>query len=375
MTEFDQQMMLRAIALARNGLTTTTPNPRVGCVIVGEDQTIVGEGFHARAGEGHAEVMALRDVAEKGNSAQGATAYVTLEPCCHTGRTGPCTDALINAGVARVVIGMQDPNPQVAGKGVARLRDAGVSVDGPLQEAEALALNPGFIKRMTQGLPFVRCKSAMSVDGRTAMASGESQWITGEAARRDVQYWRARSCAIVTGVESVIADDPALTVRLSENSRQPLRVIVDTQCRVPLSSRIFAQAGTTVIACGEGLESNNDRIHMAEAHGLTVWRLPVVHHDATAGGSPRIALRGLLERLAQENCNEVLVETGAVLSGAFIAENLVDEAIIYMAAKLMGSHARPLFTLPFDAMNEAVPLAIKDIRAVGDDWRITATFK
>ena len=344
-------MMARALRLAQRGLNTTAPNPRVGCVLcVGEE--VVGEGFHQKTGEAHAEIHALQAAGEK---AKGATAYVTLEPCSHHGKTGPCVDALIGAGVSRVVYAMEDPNPQVAGLGIMRLQEADIIVDGPVLENDARVLNAGFIKRMTQGMPYVRCKTAMSMDGRTAMASGESKWITGPDARQDVQRLRARSCAIITGVESVIHDDPSLTVRLGEQDRQPLCIIVDTHGRCPQQAAILDQPGRTVIAVGASTQLDD---------GRQVWTLPE--------REGRVDLRALLRKLAEEGCNEVLVETGATLAGAFVAAGLVDELIFYLAPKLLGSSARPIFDLPIDKMSGQLPLIIQDIRAVGEDWRIIA---
>lgn len=345
--------MLQALQLARLGLNTTTPNPRVGCIIADAEGNILGRGYHEKAGEAHAEVNALADAGAK---ARGATAYVTLEPCCHQGRTGPCTQALIKAGIARVVYAMQDPNPQVAGQGLAELESSGIQIHGPIEEEAALALNAGFVKRMRTGLPFVRVKTAMSLDGRTAMASGESKWVTGPAARADVQRLRARSCAIVTGVESVILDDPSLTVRIKADDRQPLRVIVDTRGRCPDTAEILRQPGETVIACGESLPLPDD--------GRTYWQMPEKNG--------RVDLLALLRKLADRQCNEVLVETGATLAGAFVASGLVDELVVYVAGKLMGSSARPAFTLPIDKMSSLLPLSIRDVRAVGEDWRFTA---
>ena len=350
---FDRQMMLRAVQLAKQGLNTTTPNPRVGCVLV-KDQQIVGEGYHVRAGEAHAEVIALSAAGAKAN---GATAYVTLEPCSHYGQTGPCAEALVHAGVNQVIFGMEDPNPNVSGRGLRILKGAGVEIRGPLLEETVLALNPGFIKRMKYNMPFVRVKSAMSLDGRTAMASGESKWITGPKAREDVQQLRARSCAIVTGVESVIHDNPALTVRLDDQARQPLRVILDTHGRCPKNAEILSQPGDTLIACGKSPVSD-------DSENLRFWSLP--ERDG------RIDLHALLSGLAERGCNEILVETGATLAGRFIGLGLVDELVIYIAPKLMGSDARPLFQLPIATMSGELPLRISDIRAVGEDWRITA---
>jgi len=351
----DSQHMQRALRLAERGFYTTTPNPRVGCVLVSSSGDVLAEGWHVRAGEGHAEVNALAAV-EDTSQLSGATAFVTLEPCSHHGQTGPCVDALLAAGIGRVVYGMEDPNPQVAGSGLQKLKDAGVEVEGPLMEESARALNPGFIKRMQNGRPWIRCKMAMSLDGRTAMDSGESKWITGPSARQDVQHWRARSCAIVTGVASVLLDDPLLTVRLPETTRQPLRVIVDTELRVPETAEIFSQSGRTVVAT-----CNRER---ASTSALECWLLPEKNGH--------VDLRALVARLAEEGCNEILLETGATLAGAFVAEALIDELIVYVAAKLMGSNARPLLQLPINTMGAALDLSIQDVRAVGPDWRITA---
>lgn len=363
----DQALMARAIRLAERGLYTTEPNPRVGCVLV-RDGRIVGEGWHVRAGEGHAEVNALR---QAGELARGATAYVTLEPCSHFGKTPPCADALVAAGVSRVVAAMQDPNPQVAGRGLQRLREAGVEVQCGLLEAEAGQLNPGFIKRMQQGLPWVRLKLAMSLDGRTAMASGESQWITGPQARADVQRLRARSGAIISGADSVLLDDSALTVRAAElglapelaaqvAQRQPLRVLVDGRLRVPLDRRLFHEPGPVLVVCADAMGRE------AEYQRPQLELLPL------PGQNARVDLPGLLAELARRGCNEVLVESGAALAGAFWQAGLVDELVVYMAPRLLGSNARPLLQLPFDAMAQAEDLQIIDLRALGRDWRITA---
>lgn len=367
----DQQLMARAIQLAERGLYTTEPNPRVGCVLA-RDGEVVGEGWHVRAGEGHAEVNAL---AQAGARARGATAYVTLEPCSHFGKTPPCADALVKAGVSRVVAAMQDPNPQVAGRGLQRLRDAGIEVSCGVLEAQARQLNPGFIKRMQQGLPWVRLKLAMSMDGRTAMASGESQWITGPQARADVQRLRARSGAVISGADSVLLDDSALTVRAAElgldgcldadlaqaaAAQQPLRVLIDGRLRVPLERRLFREAGPVLVVC-------NDTRQQQGAYAQQGAELV-----AMPGGEGQVDLPQLLRELAQRGCNEVLVESGAALAGAFWRSALVDELIVYMAPRLLGSRARPLLELPFDSMAEAMDLQITDLRAVGNDWRITA---
>ncbi|VXB22765.1 fused diaminohydroxyphosphoribosylaminopyrimidine deaminase;5-amino-6-(5-phosphoribosylamino) uracil reductase [Pseudomonas sp. 8AS] len=365
----DQQFMARALELARKGLYSTHPNPRVGCVIVRDGQ-IVGEGWHARAGEPHAEVHALR---QAGGRAQGATAYVTLEPCSHHGRTPPCADALVAAGVARVVAAMQDPNPQVSGQGLLRLMHAGIAVHSGVLEAEARALNAGFIKRMEQGLPFVRVKLAMSLDGRTAMASGESQWITGSEARSAVQRLRARASVILTGADTVLTDQARLTVRPDELglgaeqaalavSRPPLRVLVDGRLRVPLSAP-FYQAGPALVATCAAAAAR-DRF-LEDGHELL----------AVPGSNGHVDLRKLLMELASRGANEVLVEAGPRLAGAFARAGLVDEYQLFVAPKFLGSSARPLLDWPLARMAEAQELEIREIRAVGADWRIIAVPK
>lgn len=360
----DIAFMARALRLAERGTYTTMPNPRVGCVLVRGGE-VLAEGWHWRAGEGHAEVNAL---AEIGHQAQGATAYVTLEPCSHTGRTGPCSEALIEAGVSRVVYGMEDPNPQVAGQGLGKLRAAGVEVSGPVLEDEARDLNPGFVRRMERGLPFVRCKLAMSLDGRTAMASGESKWVTGRRAREDVQRLRARSCAIISGIETVLQDRAALSVRAGElqlenageiAQRQPLRVILDSNLRLPLDAPLLESSGPVLL-----VHNGRNTVQKAWPDWVETLALP--------GQDGRIDLPELLRDLARRQCNEVLVESGSTLAGSFLGLGLLDEIIVYMAPKLMGSKARPLFELPVDAMSSQLPLKIHDIRALGNDWRITA---
>lgn len=360
MSRDDHQFMARAVRLARRGLYTTDPNPRVGCVLV-KDGVIVGEGFHLRTGEPHAEPNAL---AAAGAKAQGATAYVTLEPCCHHGRTPPCSDGLIEAGVSRVVLAMQDPNLKVAGGGKQQLQQADIEVEiGPLQ-AEAQALNPGFIKRMQQGLPYVRCKLAMSLDGRTAMASGESKWITGAEARQDVQRLRARSSAIITGIETVLADDPSMNVRLDGiEVQQPLRVVLDSTLRMPLDAKMLAMPGKTIVVCCSEVDA--DRETRLEQGGVEVVRLD--------GCIESIDLKLLLQLLAEREVNEVMVESGAVLAGAFISAGLVDELVVYMAPHLLGAGARGLVDIPgLEHMQDRVDLDIMDVRMVGKDMRITA---
>ncbi|UUA72738.1 bifunctional diaminohydroxyphosphoribosylaminopyrimidine deaminase/5-amino-6-(5-phosphoribosylamino)uracil reductase RibD [Cellvibrio sp. QJXJ] len=365
-TPVDFDFMAQAFRLAERGLHTTMPNPRVGCVLV-KDGQIIAEGWHIRAGEAHAEVNALRAA---GEDARGATAYVSLEPCSHTGRTGPCSQALIDAGVARVVYAMEDPNPLVSGDGIAMLRAAGVQVDGSLLEDDARALNPGYIKRMERKLPFVRCKLAMSLDGRTAMESGESKWITGPKARADVQRLRARSCAIISGVDSILQDNSSLTVRVDEldlpnaqeaAAKQPLRVILDSTLRLSRNALLFKQPSPILLV-------HNGSVDAAQYDGWPEF----VELLALPAKDDRIDLTALLRELAKRQCNEVLVETGATLAGSFLRRGLLDEIIIYMAPKLLGSNARPIFDLPLDTMSSSLALKIKDIRAVGRDWRITA---
>ena len=359
----DHIHMARALRLAERGLLTTAPNPRVGCVLVKEGR-VVGEGWHERTGEPHAEVHALQ---EAGNLAAGATAYVTLEPCCHQGRTPPCTEALIAAGVTRVVAAMEDPNPRVAGEGLSTLRRAGIDTCSGVLAAEAEQLNAGFILRMRQGRPRVRCKLAMSVDGRTAMASGESQWITGEAARRDVHRLRARSSAIMTGIETVLADDPSLTARPGDGAedeiRQPLRVVLDSRLRIPPDAKLLQMPGKTLLVTGVTDAEKKTRLTQK---GIEVVTLPLK--------DDRLDLPAVLQYLGTLEINEVHLEAGATLCGALLQAGLIDELVIYMAPHLMGNAARGLFALPgLERMNQRIQLSINDIRAVGDDWRITAT--
>ncbi|MBA1262384.1 bifunctional diaminohydroxyphosphoribosylaminopyrimidine deaminase/5-amino-6-(5-phosphoribosylamino)uracil reductase RibD [Stutzerimonas stutzeri] len=365
MSMSDQAWMAHALRLARQGLYSTHPNPRVGCVIV-KNGELIGEGWHVRAGEPHAEVHALRQAGER---ACGATAYVTLEPCSHHGRTPPCAEALVKAGVARVVAAMCDPNPLVAGRGLERLRSVGIEVASGVLESEARALNIGFVKRMESGLPFLRAKLAMSLDGRTAMASGESQWITGPAARAEVQRLRAHSSVVLTGADTVLMDDARLTVRAAELGldagqtalalqRPPLRVLVDGRQRVPLDAPFF-QAGPALVASAS---SEGSDAYRAAGHELLML----------ANGQGRVDLPVLLATLAERGANEVLLEAGPRLAGAFAALRLIDEYQIFVAAKFLGSSARPLLDLPLERMSEARALKIEDIRAFGDDWRIVA---
>ena len=358
----DQQYMARAIQLAQKGLYTTHPNPRVGCVIV-KGNRIVGEGWHEYAGGPHAEINALK---QAGDKAKNATAYVTLEPCSHHGKTPPCANALIEAGVARVVAAMEDPNPLVAGEGLKKLAQADITVDSRLMEVQARELNPGFIKRMAKGLPYVRIKLAMSLDGRTAMASGESQWITNPQARQDVQKMRARSSAILSGIGTVLSDDPSLNVRLNKHElgvnqdpKQPLRVIIDSQLKFPQNAKMLGLSGKILLLTA----SNN-------VDKYQVNNLKVVQISSNNG---QVDLLAAMKYLAEQEINEVHVEAGSVLCGALLEAELVDEIVIYMAPHIMGDGGKGLFHLPELAkMEQRIGLDIKDIRAVGNDWRITA---
>ncbi len=376
MTKRDQEFMALALQLAKKGLYTTSPNPRVGCVLV-KDNEIIGQGFHLKAGQGHAEVNALADAKQRGHQTKGATAYVTLEPCSHFGRTAPCAQALIHAQVSRVVGAMTDPNPEVAGNGFNMLRAAGIEVVDNCLASEAAKLNPGFIKRMrlaandqAAALPYVRLKMATSLDGRTAMQSGESQWITGPEARAEVQRIRAQSCAIICGADTVLIDDPAMNVRIKTetsegvlvDSRQPLRVIIDSQHRVKASANIFTHEGKVMI------------VSPTKAEPAIVSDLCEVSYLQTQARSnsanPHIDLTELLQALASQGINEVLVETGAKLAGAFIAQGLVDELILFTAPTLLGSDACPAFTLPFANMDQQIRWAWQDVRMVGNDLKL-----
>ena len=371
--------MALAIKLAKRGLYTTSPNPRVGCLLV-KDDLIIGQGFHLKAGEGHAEVNAIADAKQHGHDTQGATAYVTLEPCSHFGRTPPCAQGLIEARVVRVVGAMTDPNPQVAGNGFNMLRAAGIEVVDNCLAAESAKLNPGFIKRMSiatsdgcrtkKALPYVRLKMATSLDGRTAMQSGESQWITGPEARADVQKIRAQSCAIICGADSVLIDNPSMNVRITtensgntlQQSRQPLRVIIDGQHRVTAAAKIFTHPGNVLIV---STTQPDNAIHSE----LCQVSYLCVDADSSSQNS-HIQLSRLLEILADQGINEILVESGAQLAGAFVEQNLVDELILFTAPTLLGSDARPMFTLPFSKMDEQIRWTWQDVRMVGNDLKL-----
>lgn len=352
-TAIDESLMTRALKLAQRGLYTTDPNPRVGCVIA-HGGNVVGEGYTSPAGGPHAEVNALE---QAGRHARGATAYVTLEPCSHFGRTGPCADALVKAGLKRVVAAMTDPNPLVNGQGLARLRAAGIEVRSGLLQAQAEALNVGFIKRMRTGLPLVRVKLGASLDGRTALANGISQWITSEASLADVQHWRARSSAILTGVGTVLADNPQLTVRAPEidmRGRQPLRVICDAQLSTPPGARTVQEPGALIYTAVT--PQTRGAAEIVQKPG-----------DAHCG----VDLLSVLGDLASRGCNEVLVEAGAKLSGRLFELRLVDELLLYVAPVLLGPDARGLLQLPaIDNMQQRIELTLLEMKSIGSDVRL-----
>jgi diaminohydroxyphosphoribosylaminopyrimidine deaminase / 5-amino-6-(5-phosphoribosylamino)uracil reductase len=357
MVDLDSQMMARALQLAQRGMYTTTPNPRVGCVIARGAQ-VLGEGWHERTGEAHAEVRALDDARGHGSDLRGATAYVTLEPCNHHGRTPPCTDALLAAGVVRVVTAMRDPNPQAA-RGADRLRAAGISVEIGLREDEARELNPGWIKRMQTGRPWLRLKIAASLDGRTALNNGVSQWITSAAARADGHHWRARACAILTGIGTVRQDDPRLTVREVETSRPPLKIVVDRHAELSPTARLLAEGETLVVSAVAPKAPWPPNVQS--------WILP--------DGDGRIDLGAMLDALGERGINEVQVEAGAKLNGALLGAGLADELLVYMAPCLLGEPARGMLdrSVPLADLSDRVRLTVRGIAPVGDDWRILAS--
>lgn len=361
----DRFYMRKALDLAERGLYSSRPNPRVGCVVV-KDSSIVGTGWHQKAGENHAEVDALR---EAGAEASGATLYVTLEPCNHYGKTPPCAMAVIESGVERVVVAMKDPNPLVAGSGISRLESAGIQVDVGLLEAEARHLNIGFISRMERNKPWVRCKLAMSLDGHTALTSGESKWITGEDARRDVQRLRARSCAVITGVSTIKYDDPSMNVRAEQmevdfdhysSPSQPLRVIMDTHLSVPPQARLFSRPGEVLIAtCSQHSLSPM----LKENPEISVFR--------QGDKSDEVSPEAVIAELGSRGANEILIEAGSRLSASFLRSNLIDELWIYVAPKLFGSSSRSLFSLPeVHSLAEAQPLELVEALPVGQDVRL-----
>ncbi|UCH46699.1 MAG: bifunctional diaminohydroxyphosphoribosylaminopyrimidine deaminase/5-amino-6-(5-phosphoribosylamino)uracil reductase RibD [Betaproteobacteria bacterium] len=356
----DYLYMARALRLAAKGMYSTTPNPRVGCVIV-RDGNIVSQGWHERAGKAHAEVIAIESA---GDAARGATVYVTLEPCSHQGRTGPCADALVRAGVGRVVVAMQDPNPQVSGAGIKRLRDAGIAVVCGVLESQARELNIGYVSRMTRGRPWMRVKIASGIDGKTSLENGASQWITSEEARRDAHRWRARSCAIMTGIGTLTSDDPRLTVRNVETSRQPLRVVVDSWLRIPLGSKIFEGGGVLVATANDDVK----KIQQITDLGAEVVVVP--------DQQGKVDLGELAALLAKRGINEVLVEAGINLHSALWRAGVIDELLIYYAPKLLGDRGRGMFDLGNLGDMDAVPaLEIEELRQVGPDLRILARLK
>jgi diaminohydroxyphosphoribosylaminopyrimidine deaminase/5-amino-6-(5-phosphoribosylamino)uracil reductase len=358
-TAADRSHMARALELARRGLYTTTPNPRVGCVVVRRGE-IVGEGWHERAGEGHAEVIALEAAGER---AAGATAYVTLEPCAHHGRTPPCSEALIQSKVARVVAALRDPNPLVAGKGLQALERGGVVAECGLMEEEARELNIGFVSRMTRERPWVRLKIAASLDGRTALLNGRSQWITGAESRRDGHEWRARACAVLTGIGTVKEDDPQLTVREVETPRQPMRVVVDSRLEIAASARVLGP-GTLVVAAAR----DPARASPLEARGAEVIALP--------NASGKVDLSALLGELGRRGMNEVHVEAGFKLNGSLLREGLIDELLIYLAPILLGDAARGMFSLPaLEELSRGSALELRELTRVGGDIRVIARFR
>ncbi len=356
----DHKHMARALELARRGLYTTTPNPRVGCLLVRDTETVnevVGEGWHERAGEPHAEVHALR---QAGVRARGATAYVSLEPCAHQGHTPPCCVALVEAGVSRVVAAMEDPNPLVAGKGFARLRAANIVVESGLMADEARSLNIGFVSRMTRGRPWVRVKIAASLDGKTALLNGQSQWITGPQARRDGHAWRAQACAILTGIGTVKDDNPQLTVRDVATTRQPVRVVVDSRLETPLDARVLGKA--TLIAAAADIAQP---MRALQAQGAEIIVLP------NAAG--KVELHDLMLELGRRGFNEVHVEAGYKLNGSLLNEGLVDELLIYLAPSVLGDAAHAMFHLPqLKTLSGQRKLNIVDVRQIGPDIRIVA---
>lgn len=373
MTQFsnlDHQYMQQAITLAKLGHFTVSPNPRVGCVLVNNNK-VVGEGYHAKAGEGHAEVNALK---QAGDLAKGATAYVTLEPCSHYGRTPPCAEGLIKAGVKHVIAAMVDPNPQVSGRGLKMLEAAGITTQNGLLEHQAKALNTGFIQLMSSKKPYVRCKLAASLDGKTAMASGESKWITSAKAREDVQRLRAQSCAVIAGADSVMFDNAKMNVRWGElgevkNSykeaslRQPVRVVIDSQNRLTPTLAFFNIESPVIIF--------THRIEKSQQWPYFVEHISVPYAKNTT--SNKLDLTQLLSILAQRGLNDILIESGATLAGAFVEQDLVDELILYQAPKLMGANAKSLLNLPHTkALSQAKQLTFSDVSMVGDDMRITA---
>ncbi|MDA1331348.1 MAG: bifunctional diaminohydroxyphosphoribosylaminopyrimidine deaminase/5-amino-6-(5-phosphoribosylamino)uracil reductase RibD [Proteobacteria bacterium] len=355
----DEYFMAKALELATLGLYSTAPNPRVGCVIV-KNGRIVGQGWHVASGEAHAEVLAMKQAAAE---TLGATLYVNLEPCAHQGQTPPCVDAIIKAGISRVILSSRDSNPLVNGKGIERLKANGITVLEGLLAQKSRELNIGFFRRMESGKPWVRVKVAAGLDGKTALENGKSQWITSELAREDVHRWRARSCAVLTGVGTVVEDDPRLTVRYIETSRQPVKVVVDSQLRSPLSARLFKMPGATIATA----VTNKERLGPFIDKGVNVLVLP--------DSNGRVDLAALLIELANQHMNEVLVEAGINLHSAFLRRNLIDEMIIYYAPKFLGAQGRGMFFLnELEKMDEVAERDIIDIKKFGRDFRVMVRF-
>ncbi|WP_428852463.1 bifunctional diaminohydroxyphosphoribosylaminopyrimidine deaminase/5-amino-6-(5-phosphoribosylamino)uracil reductase RibD [Imbroritus primus] len=364
-SEIDHTFMLQALALAERGMYLTTPNPRVGCVIV-RDGDVLGAGFTQPAGGNHAEIQALEDAAARGHGVAGATAYVTLEPCSHFGRTPPCADALVKAGIVRVIAAMEDPNPKVSGRGLQRLREAGIEVRCGLLEREARELNIGFVARMARGTPWVRLKIAASLDGTTALENGVSQWITGEAARADGHRWRARACAILTGIGTVREDDPQLTVRAIDTPRQPQRVLIDSRLDVSPRARMLATGDgpAPLVFCASDSGETATRAEILRQQGVEV--IPV----ANARG--KVDLQAMLKALGQRGINELHVESGFKLNGSLLREGCVDELLIYLAPTLLGP-GRAMFDLPqLETLDKRMQLTLHDIHQTGEDIRILA---
>jgi diaminohydroxyphosphoribosylaminopyrimidine deaminase/5-amino-6-(5-phosphoribosylamino)uracil reductase len=357
----DVLRMKQALGLARNALWITSPNPRVGCVLVGASGEIIGIGSTQAAGQAHAEVMALKDAAIKGKSAQGATAYVTLEPCAHQGRTGPCCDALISAGVARVVASLQDPNPLVGGQGFERLKAAGVEVNVGLGAEESRELNLGFLSRLIRKRPWVRMKIAASLDGATALRNGQSQWITGPEARADGHLWRARACAVMTGSGTVLADNPVLNVRGVATPRQPHLVLIDSSLRTPLNAALWSEERKVFVY---GANDVDGRQHALTKHSAVVKLLQ--------GAPCKVDLAAVMHELAMQEINELHVEAGYTLSGALLDAGLVDELLVYMAPKLLGSGKGMALLQEKLALSEALQLHFRDVQLVGEDVRLLA---
>ena len=363
-TESDIHWMSLALTWAEKALYITTPNPRVGCVIVSAQGVLLGAGHTQPIGQAHAEIMALEDAKQQGHAVAGATAYVTLEPCSHQGHTGPCCNALIQAGLARVVVAVQDPNPQVSGNGIARLRQAGIQVDLGVLEDKARSLNLGFFKRMTQDVPWMRLKVAASLDGQTALANGVSQWITSSAARQDGHAWRARACAVLTGIGTVLEDDPQLNVRDVDTPRQPTLVIVDSKLETPLNAKLWQTQREFWIYCAQ---EDADRKAALQAKGAYVICLP--------NAQGKVDLLAMQKDLGQRNINEVHIEAGFKLNGSLLAAGVVDELLVYLAPLLIGQGLGMANLGPFETLSQALKLDIQNVTPIGDDIRLIAHIK